>query len=135
VLEASDPSFQGINLPEGPAGEMAAALKEPTRRLIAELAVDPHSVVFDNLPDGQHQVRLEFAIVGFDAEGRRVNSLGRTVTMKLDPAQFDQIVAHGIRVRMALDLPLQEGSLRIAVQDLSAARIGSLEVPLAAAVN
>jgi hypothetical protein len=51
--------------------------------------------------------------------------------MKLDSAQFARIMTYGVRVRMALDLPSGEGFLRIAVQDLSGTRVGSLEVPVA----
>jgi hypothetical protein len=131
VLDATDPSLEGINLPEGPAGEMAATLKEPVRRYIAEVTVDPHSIVFDELPDGHHEVHLEFAMMGFDAEGKRVNYLGRSVTMKLDSAQFARMMTNGVRVRMSLDMPPEDGFLRISVQDLSGMRVGSLEVPLA----
>jgi VWFA-related protein len=135
VLDVTDPTLQGINLPKGPAGEMGATLKEPVRRYIAELTVDPNSIVFDELPDGQHEVHLEFAMVGFDAEGKRVNYLGRSVAMKFDSAQFAQIMTNGVRVRMSLDVPPGEGFLRIAVHDLSGARVGSLEVPLAVAAR
>jgi VWFA-related protein len=135
VLDATDPSLKGIKLPEGPAGEMAATLKEPVRRYIAEVTVDPSSIAFDTLPDDQRKVNLEFAMVGFDAAGKRVNYLGRSVALQLDPAQYAQIMANGIRVRMALDLPSSEGFLRIAVQDLAAGRAGSLEIPVTEAAK
>jgi hypothetical protein len=135
VVDATDPSLQGIRLPEGPAGEMAATLKEPVRRYIAEVTVDPSSIAFDTLPDDRRQVNLEFAMVGFDAAGKRVNYLGRSVALQLDPAQYAQIMANGIRVRMALDLPSSEGFLRIAVQDLAAGRAGSLEIPVTEAAK
>jgi len=135
VVDATDPSLQGIRLPEGPAGEMAATLKEPVRRYIAEVTVDPSSIAFDTLPDDRRQVNLEFAMVGFDAAGKRVNYLGRSVALQLDPAHYAQIMANGIRVRMALDLPSGEGFLRIAVQDLAAGRAGSLEIPVTEAAK
>jgi hypothetical protein len=135
VVDATDPSLQGIKLPEGPAGEMAATLKEPVRRYIAEVTVDPSSIAFDTLPDDRRQVNLEFAMVGFDAAGKRVNYLGRSVALQLDPAHYAQIMANGIRVRMALDLPSGEGFLRIAVQDLAAGRAGSLEIPVTEAAK
>ena len=74
-------------------------------------------------------------MVGFDAAGKRVNYLGRSVALQLDPAQYAQIMANGIRVRMALDLPSSEGFLRIAVQDLAAGRAGSLEIPVTEAAK
>jgi len=81
------------------------------------------------------KLNLEFAMVGFDAAGKRVNYLGRSVALQLDPAHYAQIMANGIRVRMALDLPSGEGFLRIAVQDLAAGRAGSLEIPVTEAAK
>jgi hypothetical protein len=44
-------------------------------------------------------------------------------------------MAHGIPMRLELDLPTGQGSLRIAVNDPTAGRTGSLEVPLAVAAR
>jgi VWFA-related protein len=128
VLDAADPLLKGVNLPSGPAGEMAASLKQPVRRYVAELTVDPHSVTFDELADGKRQLRMDLALVAYDAEGARLNYLDRTIALSFSPAQLASIMAEGIRVRMALDVPAGIGSLRIAVEDIATARAGSLEV-------
>jgi VWFA-related protein len=131
VLDSADPLLKGTHLPEGPAGEMAAKLSGPVRRYVAELAVDPHTLSFTELPDGQHQVSLKFGMVSFDREGKRTDFLGRSIAMKFPSDQYAQIMAHGVRVRMLLDLPKGEGFLRIAVEDVDADRVGSLEVRVA----
>ena len=107
---------------------MAASLKQPIRRCVAELTIDPRSVTFDELPDGKRQLRMDVVLVAYDAEGARLNYLDRTIALSFSPAQFAGVMASGIRVRMALDVPMGIGSLRIAVVDQATARAGSLEV-------
>ena len=120
--------LRGVNLPSGTAGEMEASLKQPVHRSVAELTIDPHSVSFDEPVDGKRQLRIEVALVAYDREGTRVNYIDRSIAMSFTPAQLAGILADGIRMRMALDVPAGSGSLRIGVQDLATARAGSLEV-------
>jgi VWFA-related protein len=134
VLPAADPVFQGAKLPDT-AGEMAAKLKKPAHRYVVDLIVDARALAFDDLPDGAHQARMEFALVAYDAEGNRVNYLNPSYAMKIQPSQFAQTRASGIRVRFALDLPAGQVSLRIAVHDMGSGRAGSFEVPLAIAAK
>jgi hypothetical protein len=44
-------------------------------------------------------------------------------------------MAEGVPIRLALDLPTGQSSLRIAVYDLGAGRVGSLEVPVTVAAK
>ena len=133
VFPASNPVFQGVKLPDGPAGKMAESLKKPAQRYLVDLTVDAHGLAFDTLPDGAHQAQMEFALVAYDAEGSRVNYLDRVYAMKIVPDQFERTLARGIHVRLALDLPPGQGFLRIALHDLSVDRAGSLEIPLTVA--
>jgi hypothetical protein len=130
VLPATDPLFQGVKLPETP-GETASKLKKPVHRYVVDLIVDARSLAFDETPDGVHQARMEFALVAYDAEGNRLNYLNPSYAVKIQPNQFAQIQANGVRVRFAFDLPAGQVSLRIAVHDMGSGRAGSLEVPLA----
>ena len=134
VLPASDPLLQDAKAPDTP-GEMATKLKKPTHRYVVDLIVDPRSLAFDEMPDGSRQTRMEFALVAYDAEGNRVNYLNPSYAMKIQPSQFAQTQANGIRVRLALDLPPGQSSLRIAVHDIGGGSTGSLEVPLAIAAK
>jgi VWFA-related protein len=134
VLPASDPLFRSAKLPETP-GEMAAKLKKPAHPYVVDLIVDAHSLAFEDMPEGVHQARMEFALVVYDAVGKRVNYLNPSYAIKIQPAQFSETRANGIRVRLALDLPAGESSLRIAVHDLQNSRIGSIELPLSVAAQ
>jgi hypothetical protein len=64
-----------------------------------------------------------------------VNYLDRSIAMSLNPTQLASIMADGVRARIAIDVPSEQGSLRIAVQDIATAGAGSLEVPISAASN
>jgi VWFA-related protein len=130
VLPATDPVFEGSKLPEGPAGEMAAALKGPKQQFIVDLLADPRGLAFDTTPDGMHQAYAEYTLVAFDGDGNRVNYAERGFRMKLDPESYKKMMVSGVPLRQALDLPAGQFSLRIAVQCPAASRTGSLEIPL-----
>jgi len=135
VLSAADPQLKGATLPAGPAGEMTASLKAPLHRVITDLTVDAHGLRYDSSPDGALHSKVEFTLVAYDADGRRVNYLDRGFQINLKASEIAQTMESGIRVRFPLDMPEGHYSLRIAVHDLSAGRAGSLEVPLAVAAN
>jgi VWFA-related protein len=133
VLPASDPSLKNAKLAVGPAGQMAAAMKEPTRRYVVDLGVDPRDLLFSATPDGIEHAHIEFVMVDYDADGNRVNYLDQGLSAGFTPRQYADAMAHGLHARMQLDAPQARSSLRIAVQDLNAGRAGSLEVSLDAA--
>jgi hypothetical protein len=135
VLPATDPLLQGVDLDKGPAGIMAADLKQPVHRYVVDLNMDAHGLTFDEMPDGVHHAQVEFVLVAYDTDGKRVNYLDRSCTIKIKPEKFARTMAHGIPMRLELDLPTGQGSLRIAVNDPTAGRTGSLEVPLAVAAR
>jgi hypothetical protein len=130
VLPATDSEFKDANLPAGPAGELSAALKGTPHRYIVDLVVDPHTVIFDSSAEGARNASIEFTLVAYDADGKRLNFIDRSTKLALNPGQYAQLMKTGIPVRMALDLPAGEQSLRIAVHDILGVRVGSLEIPL-----
>jgi len=130
VLPATDPEFNDANLPSGPAGELSATLRGPAHRYIVDLAVDPRTLAFDSTTAGTHTGSIEFTLVAYDGDGKRVNYVDRSTKLTFNPDQYAQIMKSGVPVRMALDFPAGEGSLRIAVHDIFGVRVGSLEIPL-----
>ena len=130
VLKAADPLLQGAKLPDGPAGEMTATLKAPLQRYIVDTTIDAHTLNFADAPDGAHQSAVEFALIAYDADGRRLNYSGSSLRVSLKADQYTAVLARGIPIRIALDLPVGHASLCIAVHDLNAGSTGSLEVPL-----
>jgi VWFA-related protein len=130
VLPATDPEFKDANLPNSAAGDLSASLKGLVHRYIVDLVVDPHTVIFDSSVDGTQTGSIEFTLVAYDTDGKRLNFIDRATKLSLNPSQYAQLMKTGIPVRMALDLPAVEQSLRIAVHDVLGVRVGSLEIPL-----
>ena len=133
VLPAADPLLRGTTMQAGPAGEMAAALKEPVQLTIVDVTLDPHSLALKAAADGAHEARVELTLVAYDASGKRLNYLVRGVRLRIRHEIYEQTMAEGIPLRLALDLPAGNSSLRIAIYDLDAGRVGSLEVPVTVA--
>ncbi|MGD0730841.1 MAG: VWA domain-containing protein [Terracidiphilus sp.] len=133
ILAQDNPQFQGASFEKVPAGAMAATLKPPTHTYVVDMHIDPHGFTFDQLPDGSHQSNIEVVLVAYDTEGKRVNYLDRGYTITIKPERFAQTMANGIPVRLNLDLPAGQIALRVAVNDLTGGRTGSIEIPLAVA--
>jgi VWFA-related protein len=130
VLPATDPRFKNLKMQDSSVGEEASSLKGPLHRYIVDLKVDPHTLSFENAADGARKAAVEFVLVAYDAESRRVNHVDTGFQLSIRPDQYLSIMSSGIPVRMVIDLPQGQFSLRIAVHDLAAGRAGSLEVPL-----
>ena len=96
-----------------------------------DLTLSPHSITYEETLDGTHKAEIEFVLIAYDAAANRVNFLDSSVQLNLRDKHYERVVATGIPVRLALDLPAGQIAMRIAVQDLAAGRVGSLEIPLA----
>jgi VWFA-related protein len=130
VLPASDPQFAGVKLDDDPGGEMTASLKGAAHRYIVDLTVDAHTLAFNETPGGGRQGSFECTLVAYDADGKRLNYVDGTIPIDLKANQYAQILAQGIPLRLAIDLPAGQRFLRIAVHDKNADNVGALEVPV-----
>ena len=131
VLDPDDPSLKGARLPQGPAGEMAASPGQFSRRIIVDIRADAAEMALDQAPSGVRSGKIEFVLIAYDLDGRRVNYLDRGFQVGLRPEQYAGILANGIPIRLALDLPPHRVFLRIAVHDLASGKVGSIEIPYA----
>ena len=131
VLPITDPVLHGINVPVGSAGEMAGDIRGPVQHTIVDLTVDAHGLMFHETPEGVHQARIESTLTAYDADGKRINYVLRGIQLIIKRDGYAGVMADGVPVRLALDLPAGRCFLRIAVYDLDAGTVGSLEVPLA----
>jgi VWFA-related protein len=128
VLPAADPVFKDAKLAAGAAGEMSASLKQPSVRYVVDYAINPRDIVFTPNTTGAHEAKIELLLVGYDGEGERVNYLDRGFNLVLGEDRYRQVLAHGMPLRMELDMPAGPEFLRIAVHDLTEGRAGSMEV-------
>jgi len=123
VLPATDPAFAGVKM----------EMKGPLRLYIVDFTVDPTTVTFNSAAEDAHEAQLEFVLTAYDRDGNRVNYVDKGFQINLNPERYTWTLDHGLHARIALDVPAAQTSLRIAVQDLNASRVGSLEVSLSAA--
>jgi VWFA-related protein len=130
VLAASDPELAGVHFQDGPAGDMANTLKGPTTRYIVGLQVGANGIQLTDLPGGVRQSQLEFIVVAYDADGKRLNFVDRSFAFGIKPEEYEQRMASGFRGRLALDVPAGKAFLRIVVQDLNSGNAGALEIPV-----
>ncbi len=135
VLPASDPLLLDANLPDTPMGELTATLKGPLHRYVVDLKADPRGFAYKETPDGDRHASAEFTLVAYNSEGQRVNFVDHGVQMSLNSERYTQTLSTGLLFRMAIDLPVGEYSLRIAVRDRVTEKIGSLEIPLTIAAK
>lgn len=135
VLPLTDPVLHGINVPVGSAGEMTADLRGPVQHTIVDLTVDAHGLMFHETPEGVHQARIEPTLTAYDVDGKRINYVLRGIQLMIKRDGYAGVMADGVPVRLALDLPAGRCFLRIAVYDLDAGTVGSLEVPLTVAAH
>jgi hypothetical protein len=130
VLPANDPLLQGAVLTKGPIGSLAATVKVPVHRYVVDLVLDLHGFVLDTTTDGKHVANIELALVAYDDEGTRLNYLEHGFQMAMTADRYPKLMTTGVPIRAEFDLPEGQGSLRIAIHDLSGGRAGSLEVPV-----
>jgi hypothetical protein len=129
VLSADDPSAKDVKLAPGLAGE-AKDLKGPVRRYLVDYAVDAHPFTFTDTPDGVHHARVEFAVIAYDVDGKRLNWTDRAMGFNLSAAMLDRVMRSGVPMHQEIDLPAGSVYLRIVVHDLDSTKVGSTEVPL-----
>lgn len=131
ALPASDPLIQAEKLPDGPSGELSASLKRPVHRYVVDLGIDAHGLAFEETPSG-YRAGLEFALIAYDEDGKRLNFMNRSFYLTLTPARYAAAMAKGIPLRAAIDVPPGRCFLRMAIYDTVAGRVGSLELPVVA---
>jgi hypothetical protein len=95
-------------------------------------AIDPRGIVFTPDEKGALEAKIELLLVGYNSEGGRVNYLDRGFSLSLTEDRYRQALAHGLPIRMELDMPPGPGFLRAAVHDLTAGRAGSVEAAIQA---
>jgi VWFA-related protein len=113
-----------------PGGAMTAALKGPIQRYSVDLLTDARGLRLASGDGGARLARLEYTLVAFDPDGKRLNYADDGFQFTIRPSQYDMVMQRGLPFHGELDLPRGEVFLRIAVHDLASDHVGSLEIPL-----
>jgi VWFA-related protein len=133
VLAADDPAAKGVKVSTDPAGTRTASLKGTVKRYLIDYAVDVRPIAFTATPDGVHHARLEFAVIAYDSDGRRLNFTDHGTAFNLPPTVYERILHTGAPMHQEIDLPAGRVYLRVVVHDLDSTRIGSTEIPVTVA--
>jgi VWFA-related protein len=98
------------------------------------LLIDPRTLTFKQLPDGQQETVLDLIAVTFGENGRLVDQVNRIETIRVRPEDFQRFLTQGMVYD--LNVPIKRPGayqLRIAVRDQATERVGSasqyVEVP------
>ncbi|HEX4067445.1 MAG TPA: VWA domain-containing protein [Acidobacteriaceae bacterium] len=133
VLPASDPAVKDEKISAQPAGALAASLKPPLSRYVADYTIDPRGFEFRTLPDGRQHREIELTQVAYDAEGLRLNFTDGGFgidTAPIEDSGSDWNGKQSIHMHQEIDLPAGKVFLRVGVHDLLSGRIGTLEIPV-----
>jgi VWFA-related protein len=130
VLSSEEAAAQDLQPQAGPAGDLAAKLKSPVKRYWIEYTADMHQVSAEVDSDGLYRSNLEFVVVAYNQDGKVVNASRRVLKLGMPPAKYDEILQAGYSARSELDVPEGQIWLRLAVHDVMADRVGSIQVPL-----
>ena len=91
-------------------------------------------LTFTDEPDGWHQSTFDLSGVIFGDNGRVVNQVSETRTLRLQTKEYDRVLRDGIVYQ--LDMPIKSPGayqFRVAVRDITSSRIGTagqfVEVP------
>jgi hypothetical protein len=79
---------------------------------------------------GAHQASLEFGLISYDEDGRKLNGLDTHIDDTIPAPRYAKLASDGYHVVQSIAVPVTAASLRLAVRDTRANRVGSLEVQL-----
>lgn len=110
------------------------SLPPPNPVLLQPYSID-YSIPIAQLPfrkdaSGTSTIKLEVAVLAFDALGKKVTGLQEVLDVSLSANELEQLRTSGYHLSQSLDLPDRVTVLRLALRDESGGNMGSLEVPL-----
>jgi hypothetical protein len=79
---------------------------------------------------GVHQASLEFGILSYDEDGRKLNGIDTRVDDAIPAPRYAKLLDDGYRAEQMVAVPANAASIRLAVRDVRSNRVGSLEVKL-----
>jgi VWFA-related protein len=131
VLSADDPAVKTVVPAPGPAGATAKELKGPVKRYLIDYVVDAHRFTFTASPDGLQHAQVEFVVIAYDGDGKRLNYADRQIRLNLTSALYERLMRSALPMHQEIDLPAGQLYVRVVVHDLGSANVGATEIALA----
>ena len=119
-----------------PAGSKAPGVSDktgltgPGMRYSVDFAVFLPDLAFKVTPEGQHESKVEIALVAYDQDGTPLNSTLKSADISLNPQLYAAFAKAGVQLHQEIDVPNRAAYLRTGIFDVAAGKAGTLEVPL-----
>jgi VWFA-related protein len=94
------------------------------------LAILAQQLQFNQSQDGRRQAALEIGVSAYSADGRKIGGTMQKLQASMPPVVYEQALRDGMFHNLAVQLPVEAASLRIAVYDPDNHRAGSMEITL-----
>jgi VWFA-related protein len=116
-----------------PDNEQNAEVKGPYRRYNVNYTVNRGDIQCPSAPEGARTCVLEFVTCVYGADGTVVNAQSNRVRATFQAAQYAAVPHDGLPYWQQISVPAKgEYFLRIGVHDVTADRVGALELPVSA---
>jgi hypothetical protein len=90
----------------------------------------PHWIAPLRRPSPASPPPLEFGLISYDEDGRKLNGLDTHIDNTIPAARYAELACDGYQVVQSAAVPVTASSIRFAVRDIRGNRVGSLEVQL-----
>ena len=90
----------------------------------------PRQLQMQAQPNGAHKASIELGVLSYDQDGRKLNGIDTQVEDNIPPQRYALIPEEGYHLYQTVVIPVTAASVRLAVRDTAANRVGSLEVQL-----
>jgi len=99
-------------------------------RYSVNFAIRLPDLTFSVTPDGQHNSKIELALVAYDEGGAPLNSMVKSADVSLNPQLYAAFAKMGLQLHEEIDVPNGSAYLRAGICDLATSRSGTLQIPL-----
>jgi len=128
VLPAGDPAVKNSHPRPGPAG--MANLKGPVTRYFLDFFITMDQIAAETSSDHLYHSGMEVVAIDYDPDGKPLNLVDHPFELKLTAEDYSRLLHEGLPLHEEIDVPASGTYLRVAVHDLKADHLGSLEVPI-----
>ena len=127
-----EPHTGEINPPgTKPAGVLNPKLQDKVlKRYDVQYIFPGRQIMFTDAPNNMRHGALQFEVAAYDVNGTMLNSISQSVDLPLNTDAYIKLQKTPFQFFQQLDLPPGDIFLRIGIHDVTAARVGTLEIPL-----
>jgi hypothetical protein len=100
------------------------------QRYVIQFVLLPRQLTIQQDADGLRHDSLEFAVISYNDDGLTLNGVRTDLQDAIHADRWSQMQQEGYHVPMAVQIPVQARSLRLAVRDVANNHVGSLEIAL-----